>query len=145
MGYTSGGGRAGGLEISDAIRRTPSSPGPSRKARAMPTLATRRIRPLRAMARLALALTLVGVAASDASAQLFQKLDEHASRFYGPDYRGRGYADSLGLRGHKRCENGGYYGPPQLYSRQYGRIHGYRLDPPFAPYRPGNTVGFGSE
>jgi hypothetical protein len=106
----------------------------------MPTLATSRPRLLRGLATFVLALAFSSLATPDASAQLFPRLEEHNRRFYGPDYHGRGYADSLGLRGHKRCENGGYYGPPQMYSRQYGTIAGYRFDPPFAPYRAGNSV-----
>jgi hypothetical protein len=88
-----------------------------------------------------LAFGLVGFATSDASAQIGRRLDEHARRFYGPDYSGRGYADSLGLRGHKRCENGGYYGPPQIFSRQYGTMNGYRTVPPFAPL-PASTGAY---
>lgn len=90
----------------------------------------RAVRPLR-LAFL-FAFGLVGFATSDASAQIGRRLGDHARRFYGPIYAGRGDADSLGLQGHKRLENGGYYGPPQIYSRQYGTIYGYRTDPPFA-------------
>jgi len=96
---------------------------------------TRRSNPLARLASLAFVLTFLGLAAPDASAQLFERYHARLREFYGPDYIERSYADSLGLRGHKRCENGGYYGPPQIYSRQYGRIYGYRTDPPFAPLR----------
>jgi hypothetical protein len=108
-------------------------------------MSTSRPNRLRGLASLALALTLVGLAASDASAQHGGFLAERNRRFYGPLYQERGYADSLGLRGHKRCENGGYYGPPQIYSRQYGTIAGYRTDPPFAPLRRVYTPGHNGE
>ena len=106
---------------------------------------TRLRRPSILRASLALAFAFLGFATTDASAQIGRRLDEHARNFYGPDYRGRGYADSLGLRGHKRLENGGYYGPPQMYSRQFGTIAGYRLDQPFQPLRSSNrAVAFGT-
>jgi hypothetical protein len=112
----------------------------------MPSLATRRPNPLLQLATFALALTIVSLFASDASAQLAEKLREHNRQFYGPLYDERGYADSLGLRGHKRYVNGGFYGPPQIYSRQYGTIYGYRTDLPFRPLRANQGVGYsGSE
>jgi hypothetical protein len=109
----------------------------------MPTRPNRLPRLLRSLAGLALAFTFVSLAAPEASAQsqFGEWLRAHNRHFYGPLYDERGYADSLGLRGHARCENGGYYGPPQMYSRQWGRAHGYRLDPPFAPLRINQGVG----
>jgi hypothetical protein len=98
---------------------------PTTRSKAFPKLLT-----------FALTLTILSLAASDASAQHFERYKARLREFYGPIYDERGYADSLGLRGHKRLENGGYYGPPQIYSRQFGTVAGYRLDPPFAPFRP---------
>ncbi len=109
----------------------------------MPTLATRRLNALPKLATFVIALTFLSVAASDASAQHGEWLRAHNRAFYGSLYSERGYADSLGLRGHKRCENGGYYGPPQIYSRQYGTVAGYRTDPPFAPLRNRDGIGQG--
>jgi hypothetical protein len=112
----------------------------------MPSLATRRSNPLLKLATLAFALTILSLSASDASAQFAEKLRAHNRHFYGDLYEERGYADSLGLHGHKRCVNGGFYGPPQIYSRQYGTIYGYRTDLPFQPLRANQGVGYsGSE
>ena len=109
----------------------------------MPTLASGRPGALRNLAALPLALALLSLAAPDASAQIFQFRRDYNRRFYGEDLSGPGYAESVGVRGHRRSENGGYYGPPQVYSRQYGAIHGYRTDRPFVhPRRPGGT-GYG--
>jgi hypothetical protein len=108
----------------------------------MSSLATRRPGHLLRLAPFALALTLISLAASDASAGWAEKLREHNRCFYGELYAERGYADSLGLRGHKRCVNGGYYGPPQIYSRQYGTIYGYRTDLPFGPIQANQGVGY---
>ena len=107
----------------------------------MPSLATRRPNPLLKLATLAFALIILSLSASDASAQLGERLRERNRHFYGPLYDERGYADTLGLRGHKRYVNGGFYGPPQIYSRQYGTVYGYRTDPPFAPLRINQGVG----
>jgi hypothetical protein len=115
----------------------------------MPTLATARRQILAKLPGLALAFAFIGLSAADASAQLFQNFREHLHAhnraFYGPLYDEYGYADSLGLRGHARCENGGYYGRPQMYTRQYGRIAGYRTDPPFAPFYLNNGPGYSGD
>jgi hypothetical protein len=97
-------------------------------------------RPFRTLASLAVAFALVSLAASDASAQRLIPFDETNRRFYGSDYYVPGYADSLGLHGHARLENGGYYGPPQMYSRQWGTVHGYRIDRPFRRLRNGGDT-----
>jgi len=104
---------------------------------------TRRSNSFARLAIFAFVLTFLGLASSDASAQHLERYRARLREFYGPGYSERGYADSLGLRGHKRCENGGYYGPPQIYSRQYGRIHGYRLDQPFTPLSNPAATAFG--
>ncbi len=92
------------------------------------------INPFAKLATFAFAITWLGLAGSDASAQHFERYHARLRHFYGPVYQDS-YADSVGVRGHQRCENGGYYGPPQMYSRQYGTVAGYRTDPPFAPLR----------
>jgi hypothetical protein len=110
----------------------------------MPTPAIRPSALLKGLARFALAATLVALASSDASAQvqLFGgRLEAHNRAFYGPDYFPTSYADSLGLGLPRRCENGGYYGPPQIYSRQYGSAYGFRTARPFT--RPRNFGGTG--
>lgn len=97
------------------------------------------------LASFALALGFFSFSAPDASAQLFERLREHNRAFYGPLYQESSYADSIGLRGLHRCENGGYYGQPQMYSRQYGTYHGYRNDPPFSPPRINNGPGYSGD
>jgi hypothetical protein len=101
----------------------------------MPPLASTRPVALRSLASFSLALALISLASPDASAQLFHFRRDYNRAFYGQDLSGPGYADSVGVRGHARLENGGYFGPPQIYSRQYGTIYGYRTDRPFVHLR----------
>ena len=109
----------------------------------MPTLASRRPGALRSLATFVFALALLSLATPDASAQIFQFRRDYNRRFYGEDLSGPGYAESVGVRGHKRFENGGYYGPPQLYSRQFGTMYGYRTARPFVPPRRFGGTGYG--
>ena len=93
--------------------------------------------------KLALALALVLLAASDVSAQHENFLARRNREFYGPDFQARGYGDSLGLSGHKKLVNGGYYGPPRIYSRQYGQMYGYRTELPFTRPQGLGSAGYG--
>jgi len=88
----------------------------------MLTLAPRRPNLLRRLAAVALALTIISLAASDASAQYGR---HHGGWGYGPGYYGRGYGGFYGPRYYNRGYYGGFYGGPGFYGRGYGGLYGY--------------------
>ena len=109
----------------------------------MPTLATRRANPLPKLATFTLALTLLSFAASDASAGWRERCRAYYANFYGQDFYDGQNPGLLAHPGPKHQYNGAYYGPPQMYSRQYVEQYGTRTDPPFRPLHSYGGNGHG--
>ena len=99
----------------------------------------------RPVLRLAVVAAILALASPLAFAQEGQTHAERNRAFYGPGYFARSYAASAGIPRRLWNENGGYYGPPQIYSRQYGRLNGYQTARPFTRPRAFGGTGYGSQ
>jgi hypothetical protein len=108
----------------------------------MRTLATRQPRLFRKLATFAFALTILSLAASDASAQSGGGIHGYFERFYGQNFYDGQRTGFLAHRGPQTQYHGGDYSPPMMYDRQYGDRFGYRADPGFAPLH--RTLGIRS-
>ena len=113
----------------------------------MHTLAIRRPSVLRKLAALALALAIISLVASDASAQYGRFRAPGGYR--GGGFYGRGYGGFYGPRVYAPAY-GGLYGP-RYYGRGYGGFYGYPYAAPYiappvyvAPgFGFGNAYGYG--
>ena len=105
----------------------------------MPTLAPRRPRsPLRLAAFAP--LILLALAPGAASAGWPRSFQCYSERWYGQNF----YDDQRnGVFLSHGQHTAGYYGPAQMYGRQYDDEYGYRTSRPFRPARP-FTAGEGS-
>ncbi len=107
----------------------------------MPTLATNRPRCISKPATFALTLALFCLAGSDASAQSGGALQRYSQRFYGQNFYDHQHPGRFNRLGYRRQDFGPIYGPPQIYSRQYGDEYGYQTAQPFVPRRAGGGMG----
>ncbi len=105
----------------------------------MPTI---RPRFLPRLATFAFALTLCSLAAPDASAQFGGRLQAYSQRWYGQNFYDHQHNGYFSRGTCNRQNHMGVYGPPQMYSRQYGDEYGYAIARPFVPRPLGTNTGF---
>ena len=91
----------------------------------MPTVARRRPRFLRKLASIVLPLACVLSICSPASAQFGGRLQRYSERFYGQNFYDGQRTGILDPTFCDRQHHAGFYGPPQMYSRQYVDEYGY--------------------
>jgi hypothetical protein len=108
----------------------------------MHTLTIRRPSLLRKLAAFALVLTIISLAASDASAQYGRFRGRGG--YYGRGFYGRGYGGFYGPRVYNRGYAGGYYGyGPRFYGRGYGGFYPAPYIAPPVYAAPGLGFGYG--
>ena len=87
-------------------------------------------------------LAVGSLAASEASAQFGGRAAAWSERWYGQNFYDHQHNGVFALRSCGRQYTAGYYGPPQMYSRQYGDEYGYATARPFRPQQP--IIGTGT-
>lgn len=119
----------------------PSSP--PEKDQTMPTLAYRRSRPLPKLA-FVIPLILLAIAPGAATAGWPRSFQRYSERWYGQNFYDGQKNGIFHLHGLQHSE--GFYGPAQMYSRQYGDEYGYATARPFRPaLSPAAGAGYGPD